>query len=150
MKYKDSTLVLVGDGPLKHMVVDKVAKLGLSDVVYFLGTRSDVDKLLQGMDVFIMPTRFEGLSLALLEVQCSGLPCLTTDVVPREAKIAANFQFISLNSSSEEWANIALRNINTQRISGDQKVKEFGFDKNTAGKVWYEIYDLMAKDKLPL
>lgn len=135
-----SKLVLVGDGELRDNIKKQVDELGLSDSVYFLGKRNDVYRLLQGMDVFIMPTRFEGLSLALLEVQASGLPCLTSDQVPKEAKVADNFEMLSLESGPSFWAERALYYSKEERIDGSGFIEAAGFDKVSAAKAWLNIY----------
>lgn len=73
-------LVLVGDGPLKPQLVDRVKQLGLSDVVWFSGDRNDVPALMQLMDIFILPSLAEGISNTLLEAMASGLPVIATSV----------------------------------------------------------------------
>ncbi len=73
-------LVLVGDGPLKLQLVDRVKQLGISDVVWFSGDRNDVPVLMQLMDIFILPSLAEGISNTLLEAMASGLPVIATSV----------------------------------------------------------------------
>lgn len=73
-------LVLVGDGPLKLQLVDRVKQLGISDVVWFSGDRNDVPALMQLMDIFILPSLAEGISNTLLEAMASGLPVIATSV----------------------------------------------------------------------
>lgn len=73
-------LVLVGDGPLKLQLVDRVKRLGLSDVVWLSGDRNDVPALMQLMDIFILPSLAEGISNTLLEAMASGLPVIATSV----------------------------------------------------------------------
>jgi sugar transferase (PEP-CTERM/EpsH1 system associated) len=73
-------LVLVGDGPLKPQLVERVKQLGLSNVVWFSGDRNDVPALMQLMDIFILPSLAEGISNTLLEAMASGLPVIATSV----------------------------------------------------------------------
>ena len=72
--------VAVGDGPLRGDLVSQHAALSLEDHFVFLGEREDVPRLLAGADVFVLPSRQEGLPLALMEAVCSGLPVLATEV----------------------------------------------------------------------
>ena len=137
---KKSKLVLVGDGELRTAIQSQVNELKLQEDVVFLGIRNDVYRILQALDVFIMPTRFEGLSLALLEVECSGLPCLTSDVVPREAKVTDNFHFISLSDDPKDWAERALAYRNVERKNGVDMIKNAGFDKKQAAQSWFRVY----------
>lgn len=105
MKF-NSTLLLVGDGQLKNQIKEKVYKLNLSDSVIFTGVRSDIPDLLQAMDVFVFPSFFEGLGIALIEAQAAGLKCFTSaNVVPSEAKVTDLLEFISLDKSPKEWAD---------------------------------------------
>lgn len=76
----DTALVLVGDGALRAELEAQAAASGAGDAVHFLGDRGDVRQLLQGFDVFVLSSRSEGYSMALLEACASGLPIVATDV----------------------------------------------------------------------
>lgn len=141
-----SKLVLVGDGELRDDIKSQVDRLGLTNDVLFLGKRNDVYRLLQGLDVFIMPTRFEGLSLALLEVECAGLPCLTSDQVPKEAKVTDNFEMLPLEKGNKYWAERALYYKDRERKDGSTAIETAGFDKVSAAKAWLDIYINRIKD----
>lgn len=78
----------VGSGPLEKSVQDYVNQKGLSENVRLLGSRDDVTSLYQGMDVFFLPSLFEGLSIVTVEAQAMGLPCVVSDVIPPEAEYA--------------------------------------------------------------
>lgn len=139
-KQENSKLILIGDGILRNKILDKARKLNIIEDVIFLGVRNDVDQLLQALDLFVMPTRFEGLSLALLEVQCSGLPCLTTDVVPKEAKVNDEFEFLSLNQTAKEWAAHALKYYQYNRKDRAIEVRNAGFGKYESANEMFRIY----------
>ena len=81
----DAKLLLVGEGELEQQIRDKVAELGLQRDVIFTGARSDVAKLYSAMDVFCLPSRYEGFGLVALEAQANGLPCCLSAKVPPEA-----------------------------------------------------------------
>lgn len=76
----DARLVLVGSGPAEDRLRALVAELGVADAVTLAGARTDVPELLPAFDVFCMTSRFEGLSIALLEAMSLGLPPVVTDV----------------------------------------------------------------------
>jgi glycosyltransferase involved in cell wall biosynthesis len=76
----DLRLILVGDGPARPEVEGEIAALGLRDRVELLGTRSDVPELLAGFDLFVLPSRREGLPLAILEAMAAGLPIVASKV----------------------------------------------------------------------
>jgi len=80
--------------------------LGISDFVLFLGMVEDTAPILQAMDVFVFTSVFEGLGMALIEAQASGLRCVCSDVVPKETKVTGLIQYLSLNESPVKWAEI--------------------------------------------
>lgn len=80
----NTMLVLAGDGPLRAEVQRKVKTLGLQDKVKFLGVRSDIAHLLQGLDMFVFPSLHEGLPVTLIEAQGAGLPCMISDEITQE------------------------------------------------------------------
>lgn len=93
-KYK---LLLVGTGELEESIRAKVRALGLDNDVLFLGQRGDVPELLSAMDVFVMPSRFEGLPVTMVEAQMSSLPCVVSDNITREAKFIEAVSFLHLD-----------------------------------------------------
>lgn len=129
---ENSVLLLIGQGPLKEEITDKVNRLGLNDCVLFLGQRNDTNKLYQAMDVFVLPSLYEGLGMVLIEAQCAGLPCVTSTEVPKVANITNSVNFISLNENIENWSkdiiNISRKdrndNCNSITIAGYDITKE--------------------------
>lgn len=101
----NAVLVLVGSGPLEQRIKDKVNRLGLTQNVIFTGVRKDVNKLLQAFDIFLFPSKFEGLGIALVEAQASGLRCFASKNIPNEVKISNLVEFIDLGESTKLWAN---------------------------------------------
>ena len=104
-KRPDAVLVMAGEGNLKPQIEKKVADLGLSSNVRFLGVRSDIANLMQGLDLFLFPSLFEGLPVVLVEAQAAGLKCLISDSITKETNITERIEFASLGESPEEWAN---------------------------------------------
>jgi glycosyltransferase involved in cell wall biosynthesis len=102
----DARLLLVGDGPLRDKIERKVDALGLREAVVFAGSRADVPELLRGaMDVFVFPSVYEGLGLAIVEAQAAGLPCVIANGVPPEATVVPDLiQRRDLAESPEQWA----------------------------------------------
>jgi glycosyltransferase involved in cell wall biosynthesis len=100
-------LLLVGDGPLRASIEQKVAEAGLSDKVVFAGTRPDVSRLMLGaMDVFVMPSLYEGLPLVGMEVQSAGLPLVVSDTVTEELDVVKPLvRRVSLSKQASVWAD---------------------------------------------
>lgn len=107
---KDSLLMLVGQGPLQDEIKEKVKTLGLENSVLFLGQRNDANRLYQAMDVFCLPSLYEGLPVVGVEAQASGLLCLLSDDMTKETKVLETTKFLSLNNLSKEWAKELLNN----------------------------------------
>ncbi|MDR1056214.1 MAG: glycosyltransferase family 1 protein [Prevotellaceae bacterium] len=97
-------LLLVGDGPLRHEIKDKVDGLGLQDKVKFVGVRADIPDLLQAMDVFLFPSFLEGLPVTVVEAQAAGLQVIASDTITKEVNITDLVQNYSLNEPPSIWA----------------------------------------------
>lgn len=79
-QHADTALVLIGDGELRASLQQGAIDAGVADSVHFLGDRSDVRDLLQGLDMFVLPSLSEGYSMALLEASAVALPIVATQV----------------------------------------------------------------------
>lgn len=104
-KHEDSLLVIAGCGSLWEALERKVDSLRLGDSVRFLGQSDDVGPLYQGMDVFVLPSLYEGFGMALLEAQISGIPCIASDRVSSEIILSDGCNLLSLDASADVWAN---------------------------------------------
>ena len=113
---------------------NKVARLGLTDCVEFLGARNDVPTLLKEFDVFLLPSLFEGLPLVGIEAQAAGLPMVTSTTVTPETDITGNVTFLPLELPASEWAKKILEiNSSFARKDMTQEVRDAGYDiKQTA------------------
>lgn len=139
----DSTakLLLIGEGETLDAVKNKVASKDLQDFVVFTGVRSDVFRLMQAMDIFVMPSWFEGLPVSLVEAQASGLPIVSSATISRDVDITQTIQFKSIEESAEDWAHsILLLRANHQRSNNLDKIIEAGFDSKTAVEQLIAIY----------
>lgn len=106
----DVVLLLVGDaGYMKEEIEHQSISLGISNSVRFLGERNDVNDILQASDIFIFPSLHEGFGLSLLEAQCSGLPCICSDTIPKEVFVTSNCFPMSLEEDAEVWAEKILQ-----------------------------------------
>lgn len=94
----------IGTGLMDMEVRDYVAQKGLTDHVFFLGNRTDVPELYQGMDIFFMPSNFEGLPVTAVEAQAAGLPCVLSDTITREVVYTDQVQFVPLEEGTDRWA----------------------------------------------
>jgi len=84
---EDAVLLLAGEGALQDDMKQFADQLGVSEKVIFLGWRNDIPNLLQAIDVYALPSKFEGLPIVALEAQAAGLRCLVSDTISREVII---------------------------------------------------------------
>ena len=138
---KDARLLLVGDGVLRPDVEQQAEALGIRDRILFTGVRTDVDRLLQAMDVFLMPSLFEGLPVSIVEAQAAALPCLISDKVPIECKKTELVTQIPLDASPAEWAETVLFAAEASRGDTLSQIREAGFDIR-ANAEWLQNYYL--------
>ena len=103
---RDNTyrLLLIGDGHMRQEVEDKVKECGLQDVVCMTGNINNVCDYLNGMDLVLMPSLFEGLPLTLIEQQANGLRCVVSDAITTEADKTGNMTFLPLKMEAAGWA----------------------------------------------
>lgn len=104
----DSVLLLLSDGPKKEEIENTVKRMGLENNVIFAGRCGGVEDYYQGMDIFVLPSKWEGLPLVMLEAQASGLPVFASDCITREACCTKNVYYLSLFDSSAFWAETIL------------------------------------------
>lgn len=107
-KEPSAVLLLLGTGDNFEKIRKQVEKLGIEESVRLLGWRNDTEQLLQAMDVFVLPSHFEGLSIVSLEAQAAGLCCILSDKVPEEAKISRLCYFLPLKQGAKKWADFIL------------------------------------------
>ncbi|EYE87678.1 hypothetical protein Q428_12005 [Fervidicella metallireducens AeB] len=140
----DYRLILIGDGELKPSIEKKVSELGLTNKVIFTGKTLDVPQLMQAMDMIVMPSRFEGLPLTLVEAQSSCLPCFVSDAVSKEVAITDLVQFISLEKSPKEWAEQidSLEHVNREEIKESiyKQIVNAGYSITDNAKRMKELY----------
>lgn len=133
----DSVLLLAGKGVELDEVKALVHKKGLDKAVRFLGWRSDTNRLYQAMDLFLLPSRFEGLPIVGVEAQCTKLPCVFSDSITKEAKIQEHCYFLSLSDSPKKWAEFILRHKSYQRdeIRLTKEAEHYDLDVQK-GQLW--------------
>ena len=141
----NSILLLIGVGEREEEIRKQIQNLGLEKKVSFLGNRIDVNELYQAMDVFVMPSFFEGIPVVGIEAQFTGLPCIFSDKVPREVQFNEKCEFVSLNKSAREWAEIINKNksvvIDRKSVKNDQSV----YDIHNANSILFNLYMKLEK-----
>jgi glycosyltransferase involved in cell wall biosynthesis len=137
-------LYLIGEGPLKASIEAYALKLGLRDNVVFVGVSSNIQSWMCAADVFLFPSKYEGLGLVLIEAQAAGLPCVVSDGVPREVAVTDLVEFVPLKSDIKSWASAIDRAYQmTNERSEVQGLRASGYDVRDTSKLLIETYEEM-------
>lgn len=147
-KESDSILLLVGVGEKEEELRRQVKNLGIDDKVRFLGNRSDVNELYQAMDVFVMPSFFEGIPVVGVEAQFANLPCIFSDKVPREVRFTDNCAFLPLSKSPDIWVNDILKDYNNCRLKQLHNFKDSIYNIEYSHTLLENVYLELNKDIL--
>lgn len=127
LKSSNSELVLIGDGELKKEVEQYSIEKGVRDKVIFYGNSNEVPQLLQALDVFLLPSLYEGLPFVLVESQAASLPAVVSDTVTKEVKCTDYIRYLSLSEKPEKWCDLAIAMSKTKRYDTEDQLRNAGF-----------------------
>lgn len=137
----DAKLLLVGNGPLRDELLAKAQAVGVADCLTLLSNRSDMDRLYQAMDVFVLPSLYEGLGIVAIEAQSAGLPTICSNGVAEDANVSPLFSRMALEDSPKAWAEAIVKAADTRDCAGGAAgARAHGFDvRDNAAKMqeWY-------------
>ena len=135
-------LVLVGTGEEQDNIKSKVEELGIKEDVLFLGNRNDIPELLMSADVFLFPSLYEGLGIALLEAQAADLICVVSDTIPELAVLTEKVRSVNLTESASVWGDIVEEMMGKYTVRRDRSelFTEKGYDINAQIKVLESFY----------
>lgn len=141
---KDARLVLIGQGELERELMDQVERLELQDSILYIPVTSQPEQFYCMMDLFLLPSLYEGLPVVGVEAQASGLPCIFSDSITRELSITDRAHYLSLEQSPVEWAEQAVAlagETETDRSVYAIQVRENGFEIRDTAK-WLQSFYL--------
>lgn len=145
--YPNTILLLVGDGKLREVFEKQTKDLNLTNSVIFTGVRSDVNYLLQAMDVFLFPSLYEGLPVVLVEAQAASLRCFISDTITRDVNISDLVEFIPLKKPATMWAKRILNNSKVyERRDMIDKIRNGGYDIADNAKLLQSFYIKYAEE----
>lgn len=128
---EDAVLLLLGEGADQDKIREKCRMLGLEEKVRFLGNQKKTEDYYQAMDIFVLPSFFEGLPGVLVEAQAAGLRCFVSDSVTREAQATDLVTYLSIEQPAQTWAERILAEACYERRDTYQTMREAGFDVRT-------------------
>ena len=133
----EAKLFIVGDGELEEQIRAKIEELKFGDSVVVLQRRDDVNCLLQMADIFLMPSLYEGLSVAAVEAQASGIRCLLSDKCDQNVNITGLCEFLPLEE--ERWIEALKADIGL-RVYTKEAIVKAGFDVRNTAKWLQKFY----------
>ena len=126
--HPNSRLLLVGDGEDRDALEKRAAQLGIENRVIFYGRSDQVERLLWVMDIFLLPSLFEGLPVAAVEAQAAGLPVLCAKNLSKEVKLTEHLRFFPLENGAAAWAAEVLTMNAQNREENAEIVQKAGFE----------------------
>ena len=144
-----SKLLIVGDGELESEMRKKVEDYGIKEDVIFTVNRTDVNQLMMAMDIFLLPSRFEGLPIVLVEAQSVGLSCYVSDKVTTEIKINPNIYYLPITDSTELWAKEIAKSYNNDfnRILGRENIINANYGINNEAVKMQNYYLSLIEER---
>lgn len=139
-KDQNTKLMLVGEGLLQEQVCKKIEEMNLQDDVIFCGAISNVNEVMQAMDVFVFPSIFEGFGIVGLEAQALGLPVIASDKVPKDLQVTNLLSYMSLEDSSEKWAMEILKQKPIKREKFHNEILSAGYSIEETAKIIENLY----------
>lgn len=134
-------LLMIGQGEMQEKIENEIKRLNLQSHVKMLGIRNDVSELLNVMDVFTFPSKYEGFPFTLIETQCNGLMCICSDSVTELVKVTDQISFVSLNDDDDIWVQKIVEVMDEgHTISTEKQVTEAGYNIDIEAEKLNEFY----------
>lgn len=139
--HPNSRLMILGDGELRGELEEQIRKSGLENAVVLLGWRNNAEDYLQAMDIFLLPSRFEALGIAVVEAAAAGLPCLVSDQAPKEVAFTEHVRHLPLEIPAWTAALEEASQLRFDRRDGAGAVRAAGYDIKRQAKVLEALYE---------
>lgn len=136
----------MGDGPLLESERERARVRGIADKVRFVGHCEEMGPFYQALDVFCLPSNYEGLGMVAVEAQVSGLPTLCSENVPDEAMVSDSAVKLNLSDGVDTWAETILRMRPSPRDGHVREAENCGYDIVSASRLLQERYVDLAMD----
>ena len=136
-------LMLVGDGELKEKIKNNENEKKLSDNVIFVDSNSNVNEYYSAFDLFLFPSKFEGLGIVLIEAQSSGLKCIVSDAIPCEAIVSKNVDVcpLSVDIWIDKILSCEVNEVDRKNQKYDDSIKAYDIKitSDTITKIYFNL-----------
>lgn len=134
-----------GDEEEVKLVQRKIREKNLDDYIQLLGIRKDVDVLMRKSSAFVLPSKYEGMPLVMIEAQASGLPCVSADTYSPEVDFGiGTVSWLSLNKGVKSWADALEEAVNKKRASRsvvENAIRVKKFDSKMFAQIMCKLYE---------
>lgn len=138
--YGNTKLLICGEGDLEDEILHRAEELYVEDSLIMPGRCKNINEMLQAMDVYVMPSLYEGLTVAAVEAQCAGLPTLISDMMSDETVLLGKCQILSLKASAREWAEKVWEYKDVKRGNTGNEIKRTGYDVKKGADYLQKFY----------
>ena len=142
----EAILLLIGSGELEENIKEKVQRLGIENQVKMLGVRDDIPCCMQAMDVFVLPSNYEGLPVVGIEAQAAGLPCVFSDQITEEVKITNNVEFLPIQET-KPWVEQIQKEKKFERKDTIEEIKNHHYAIEQTAQKLQEFYEKKGKEE---
>ena len=138
--------ILIGDGELYSKIQNEIKDRGLSHNIILLGNKTNVNKYYNAMDLFLLPSLYEGFPMVLVEEQCNGLSAFVSKNISLDTNITGNVFYLPIDKGTEVWQEKILeymKQVQNREITSknaQQKILKCGFDISYNSRILYELY----------
>lgn len=139
-KYSLAKLLIIGDGELRKELEKQICNSQLEANVFMLGWKTNVEDYLQAMDIFLLPSRFEGNPISVFEAAASGLQCVISDSITAETEVLKTVQRVPLEITLWQSAIATAQKETIDRRNGVKMVRDAGYDVSRQAKVLEGLY----------
>ena len=140
-------LIIIGAGEQEEQIINWVNEFDIKDNVIFAGQHAELADYYSAMDLFLFPSKYEGLGIVAVEAQCSGLPVVASTGVPLEAKVTDRFYFVPLDAPLEQWRQVistALINCKDNRESYQRVIEDSMYNLSKTTDYLQRLYSKLS------
>lgn len=144
-KYPNIYLIIVGGGDLEKNLKRQAKDLNIEKNIIFTGSVNNAMDYYSAMDVFVMPSLYEGLPFTAVEAQVNGLKCVMADTITKMVNISGDVSFLSLRQKKEDWIDTILENSRSRSSKQNNQIVCKKYDLNNEVKRLESYYDLKMR-----
>lgn len=146
MNRNELVFLLVGDGEKNLEIREKAKAMDCEDKIIFVGQRSDTDNMYNAMDVFCLPSFFEGLPVTAIEAQACGLPCVFSDVITKECNLGiSDVDYLALSETDSRWIEAMYSLVNSRNTDAQKINEEMIMKKYEIGAMVQQVEEIYEK-----